>query len=154
MEGKSFQFIVKKGEFMREYLHAELTSKIIKSFYNVHRRLGPGFLDGIYQNAVAMDLENNGMGVEKEKLVEIFYNGALVGNHRIDILVNGTVIVEAKAVEQLNDKHKAQVISYLRATDLDVGLLVNFANSELEFKRLENFYKHKKGKFIQKIERE
>jgi len=71
---------------MREYLHAELTSKIIKSFYNVYRRLGPGFLESIYQNAVAVDLENNGMGVEKEKLVEIFYNGAVVGNHRIENL--------------------------------------------------------------------
>ncbi len=139
---------------MPEYLHAELTSKIIRSFYNVHRRLGPGFLESIYQNAVAVELENDGMRVEKEKLVEIFYNGALVGNHRLDILVNETVIVEAKAVEQLNEKLKAQIISYLRATNLDVGLLVNFANPELEFKRLGNFYKHKTGKFIRKTERE
>lgn len=139
---------------MYEYLHAELTSKIIRSFYNVHQRLGPGFLESIYQNAVAIDLENNGMGVEKEKLVEIFYDGALVGNHRLDILVNGTVIVEAKAVEQLNEKHKAQVISYLGATDSDVGLLVNFANPELEFKRLENFYKHKTGRFGEESGRE
>ena len=132
---------------MPEYLLAELTAKIIRSFYNVHQKLGPGFLESIYKNALALDLENNGMEVEKEKPVEIFYNGALVGTHRIDILVNGTVIVEAKAVEQLNEKHKAQVISHLRAMDLDVGLLVNFANPELEFKRLENFYKHKTGKF-------
>ncbi len=81
---------------MPEYLHAELTSKIIRSFYHLHRKLGPGFLEGIYQNAVVVDLESNGMRVEKEKPVEIFYNGALVGNHRLDMLVNGTVIVEAK----------------------------------------------------------
>ena len=91
---------------MAEYLHAELTSKIIKSFYNVHRKLGTGFLEGIYQNAVVVDLESNEMKVEKEKPVEISYNGALVGDHRLDMLVNGSVIVEAKAVGQLNDKHK------------------------------------------------
>jgi len=134
---------------MPKYLHAELTSKIIKSFYNVHRKLGPGFLESIYQNAVVVDLENNGLRVEKGNPVEIFYDGVLVGNQRIDILVNGTIIVEVRAVEQFNEKHKAQVMSYLRVTDLDVGLLVNFAHPKLEFKRLGNFYKHKTGKFGQ-----
>lgn len=125
---------------MEEHPYTELTGKIIQCFYRVYDNLGPGFLESIYQKALIIELENAGLKVESEKIIELNYDNREIGVHKLDLIVENKVIVEVKATDTLIGQHKAQLISYLRATKLLVGLLVNFGGEELEFKRVENFY--------------
>ena len=120
-----------------EFQDDELTRKIIECIIRVHTKLGPGFLESIYRNALAIDLRKHGLDVEVEKEVTIYYEGEEVGVHRLDILVVGKVIVEAKTVERLGKAHYAQLRSYLGATGLNVGILVNFAGAAADFRRIE-----------------
>lgn len=104
----------------------EIARKIIGAAIEVHRVLGPGYLESIYENALAVELEEIGLKVERQKCVHISYKGRDIGEGRIDILVEGEVIVELKTVDALAPIHTAQVISYLKATELQLGLLINF----------------------------
>lgn len=115
----------------------ELTRRIIACIITVHNTLGPGFLENVYHNALILELRKQGLNVETEKEVIIYYSGQEVGRHRLDILVESAVIVELKAVEELSGAHYAQVRSYLKATDLKVGLLVNFAKERADIRRVE-----------------
>jgi GxxExxY protein len=115
-------------------LHEEITDKIIKAFYKVHRRLGSGFLEKVYRNAMAVELTNMGLHVEQEKNIKVYYESVEVGDYYADLLVGDLVIVELKAAESLREEHQAQLINYLRATDIEVGLLLNFGK-KAEFKR-------------------
>jgi GxxExxY protein len=92
----------------------------------VHRQLGPGFLEGIYQDALVIELETTGLSVQREVPIVLQYRGRPLRPHRIDVIVNGRILVELKSVERLERIHHAQVISYLRATNLRLGLLMNF----------------------------
>ncbi len=116
----------------------KLTGKIIKCAINVHKELGPGFLESIYQAALPMELAKEGLKVEREKKIKIFYNGKEIGSHRLDLVVEGQVIIELKTVKEFDDSHMAQLLSYLKATDLNVGLLLNFAKGVLKIKRVIN----------------
>ena len=116
----------------------KLTESIIQSIIDVHRTLGPGFLENVYRRALLVELTRRGLGVETEKEVIIYYKGAEVGRHRLDLLVDNRVIVELKTVEDLSVVHYAQVRSYLKATGLTVGLLVNFAKEKADFRRVES----------------
>ncbi|MCG2675621.1 GxxExxY protein [bacterium] len=116
----------------------ELSSKIIKAAIEVHKKLGPGFLESIYQQALLIQLKKDGLKVETQKEVKIHYNGQEVGTHRLDLVVNKTIIIELKAVKEFDGSHIAQVISYLKATGLKIGLLLNFAKATLEIKRVVN----------------
>ena len=115
-----------------------LTREIIGAIIAVHSKLGPGFLESIYRNALRIELQRRGLRVETEKSVSIFYEGEEVGLHRLDMLVEGTVIVELKTVEALGKSHYAQVRSYLKATGCRTAILVNFADEKADFRRIES----------------
>jgi GxxExxY protein len=116
----------------------KLSNRIINSAIKVHKKLGPGFLESIYQKALIIQLQKDGLSVEVEKEIRIYYEAEEVGIHRLDIVVENEIIVELKSVKEFNDNHIAQVLSYLKATGLNLGLLLNFAKSTLEIKRIIN----------------
>ena len=115
-------------------LHGQLTRDILKSFYEVHKALGFGFLEQVYQNALYKELSHNGLKVECQKEILVYYKGECVGRYVADMIVNDSVILELKAVQTLKLEHEWQLINYLKATGLQVGLLLNFGHSA-EFKR-------------------
>ncbi len=106
--------------------HGELTGDIIDAFYKVYNDLGYGFLEKVYENALAYELRERGYVVQQQLPINVYYQGVTVGEYFADLLVENCVIVEIKALEKLCEEHSAQLINYLKATDIDVGLLVNF----------------------------
>jgi GxxExxY protein len=116
----------------------ELSRKIIGAAIEVHRELGPGFLENIYEEALKLEFAEHDLTFESQKEVKIKYLDTEIGSHRLDLLVESGVIVELKAVKELADIHFAQLRSYLKATGLRVGLLLNFAKPTLEIKRVVN----------------
>ncbi len=116
-------------------LNKELTEKIICAFYNVYNILGSGFLEKVYENALAIELRKVGLSVTQQQSVKVYYDGVQVGDYFADIIVNDLVILELKAAESLRNEHFAQLTNYLKATDKEVGLLMNFG-SKPEFKRI------------------
>lgn len=132
-----------------KYLHSTLTSIIIKAYYNVYNKLGYGFLEKIYENALMLELKKFELKCEKQKPITVFYDGEIVGEYFADIMVNDWVILELKATECILEEHEAQLINYLRATNIEVGLLLNFGK-EAEFKR-KAFNNHFKNHNTQEI---
>ncbi len=118
--------------------HEELTYKIIGCALTVHKTLGNGFQEVIHQRSLALELAKNSILFEREKEIPIFYNGIEVGTRRADFLVEYKVIVEVKAIIQLDEIDLAQALNYLGAFDLPTGLLINFGAKSLQFKRLLN----------------
>ena len=107
--------------------HEDTTGRILYAFYKkVYPQLGYGFLEKVYENAMACELRRMGLRVEQQARIDVFYDGVLVGQYFSDLLVEGAVIVELKAVERVTEEHKAQLLNYLRATPHEVGLLLNF----------------------------
>ena len=115
-------------------LHSQITEKIIKAFYEVNNTLGFGFLEKVYENAMVITLRKNGFYVQQQKSIKVYYEKEEVGNYYADLLVNDLVIIELKAAESLCEEHEAQLINYLKATNIEVGLLLNFGR-KTEFKR-------------------
>ena len=113
-----------------------LTRAIIEAVIAVHTNLGPGFVEQIYQRALAIELKKKGLRFATEADVEITYEGETIGRHRLDFLIEDKVIVELKTVEDLGKAHYAQVRSYLRATGLDIALLVNFSKDRADYRRV------------------
>ena len=111
---------------MSDYLYEELTSKVIASFYKVYNTLGFGFLEKVYENALMIELRNNGFEVEKQKPINVQYDNKIVGEYFADLIVEDKVILELKAAEALVQEHELQLINYLKATEIEVGLLLNF----------------------------
>ena len=109
-----------------DYKYSDLTEKIIKCFYKVYNALGYGFLEKVYQNALLIELHNAGLFVQAQKQIKVFYNESIVGEYYADIIVNDCVILELKAAEAVVEEHEFQLINYLKATDIEVGLLLNF----------------------------
>jgi len=109
-----------------------LAHEVIGAAIEVHREIGPGFPEGVYQNALGYELELRGFAYEPEKQVIVYYKGREVGHGRIDLLVKGEVVVELKVVNELADVHRAQVSAYLKATGLRLGLLFNFNTAVLK----------------------
>jgi GxxExxY protein len=109
--------------------HKDLTAKIIECAYRVHNTLGFGFLESVYQNALLIELEKNGLQAKKEVPIKVFYGEKIVGDYVADIIVEDKVILELKSVKDLHPAHEAQLVNYLKATGLEVGLLINFAES-------------------------
>ena len=114
---------------MSNYKHSEITDKIIKCFYKVYNTLGYGFLEKVYENALFLELRNLGLFVEKQKQINVFYDNKKVGEYYADLIVSELVIVELKAAESLCEEHEFQLINYLKATEIEVGLLLNFGKS-------------------------
>jgi len=118
------------------YPESELTGKIIGCAMEVHKVLGNGFQEVIYQRALAIELAAQGLSFVREQEMEIFYKGEHIGTRRADFFVEGRVMLELKAVIQLEDAHLAQAINYLEAYGIEVGLLINFGSKSLQFKRV------------------
>jgi len=116
--------------------YEELTKKIIGAAIEVHRQLGPGFLESIYENALVIALHQMGLKVEQQVEIIVEYIGTEVGRHRLDLMVEDTIIVELKAIKNLEDVHFAIVKSYLIAAGKQHGLLLNFAKTTLEVRRV------------------
>ncbi len=117
-----------------ELLHKELTESIIKVFYDVYNELGFGFLEKVYQNSLYLELKARGFEVEAQKQIKVHFKGFEVGEYYADLLVNNTIILELKAVEAIVPEFEHQLINYLRGTDKEVGLLLNFGLKP-EFRR-------------------
>ena len=115
-----------------------LSNKIIGAAIEVHRALGPGFLESIYEEALKVEFAERGLHYDAQKEIQIKYLGVEVGLHRLDLFVEKQIIVELKAVKEFTDIHFAQLRSYLKATGLKVGLLFNFSKPTLEIKRVVN----------------
>jgi len=117
-----------------ELIQEELTEKILKAFYKVYNELGFGFLEKVYQNALYMELTKSGMKCEKQFQVKVYYLGKVAGEYYADLIVNDLVIIELKAAEKIVEEHELQLINYLRATGIEIGLLLNFGRKP-QFKR-------------------
>ena len=120
---------------MEEDQDYALTEKIIGFAMKIHRELGPGFLESVYRNALAFELRRGGLAVELDKRITVRYEHVIVGDFVADLVVNGTLICELKAISALTKADEVQVVNYLTATNHDVGLLLNFETSSLQFKR-------------------
>ena len=123
---------------MELFLFEEITHKIIGAAFNVYKELGYGFLEKVYENSLLIELRLKGLKAENQQPIRIFYKGETVGDYIADILVEEKVIVELKAEKEYNPKHEAQLINYLRATKLKVGLLINFGSNKCKPKRIVN----------------
>lgn len=110
----------------QRWKHGDLTEKIIGAFYDVYNVLGYGFLEKVYENALAHRLRQAGLHVETQHPLKVYFDGIVVGEYFADLIVEGKVILEIKAVERLAKEHSAQLRNYLRATDCEVGLVLNF----------------------------
>ncbi len=121
---------------MEKILHEELTGKIIKAFYTVYNTLGHGFLEKVYENALLIELNKSGLQSEQQKKVEVFYENQKVGDYFADVIVEDIVILELKAAEAIAPEHEAQLINYLKATNIEVGLLFNFGNKPQFLRRV------------------
>ena len=122
---------------MEEYKHSDITQKIIGCAMKVHSFLGNGFQEVIYQRALALELKEAGLDYQREIEQEIFYQHypEPIGKRRVDFIVEGKVLVELKAVIHVDDAHKAQILNYLKAYRFEIGLLINFGEKSLNFKR-------------------
>ena len=126
-----------------KFKHKEITDIILKSFYEVYNELGEGFLESVYESALNMVLTGYGLSVERQKDISVFFRGKEVGDFKADLIVNQKIILELKAVSAFNPAHEAQLINYLKATNIEVGLLLNFGKKP-EFKRFVYDNKRKK----------
>jgi len=115
--------------------HKDLTAKTIECAYKVHNTLGFGFLESVYQNALLIELEKAGLKAQKEVPIKVFYDQKIVGDYVADIIVEDTVILELKSVKELHPAHEAQLTNYLKATGIEVGLLINFGGERVDVKR-------------------
>ena len=120
---------------MTEYKHKDITEKIIGCGMKVHTTLGNGFQEVIYQRALAIEFNKAGLNFARELEMPIHYDNQQIGTRRVDFLVEDKVLVELKAITKLEDVHWAQIINYLKAYKLEVGLLLNFGTKRLQFKR-------------------
>ena len=109
--------------------YSKLTEKIIKAAYTVHNVMGFGFLEKVYQNALMIELRKTGLSILSEEPITVYYENEIVGEYVADIVVEGKVILELKAVKELTEIHEVQLVNYLKATGIEVGLLLNFGHS-------------------------
>ncbi len=114
--------------------HKDLTEKIIGAFYKIYNQLGYGFAEKVYENALAIELKKLGLEARQQEPIKVYYDGNLVGEYYVDILVSQMVIVELKATRQIQEEHESQLLNYLKATTIEVGLLVNFG-PKAEYRR-------------------
>ena len=114
---------------MRALKHGELSQKIIAAAHNVHKELGQGFLEKVYKNALAIELREMELTCDLEVPMSVLYRGLVVGDYVADMIVDGKIIIEVKAVAELSSVHEVQLVNYLKATGLQVGLLINFGRS-------------------------
>ena len=118
-----------------------LVKTVMACAVNIRKHLGPGYLESVYKNAMLVELEKNGFAYEVEKPINVYYENVLVGEFKADVVVEGSLILELKAVNSLHVAHELQLVNYLTATGIDNGLLINFGSEELQFKRKFRVYR-------------
>lgn len=119
-----------------EILHKELSYRVIGAALEVHNTLGCGFLEKVYENAVTVALNKNGLQSMQQAQVKVYFRGEVVGEYFADVLVENKIILELKCVERILDIHRAQMINYLKATGIRLGIIINFARPRLEYERI------------------
>jgi GxxExxY protein len=117
-------------------IEGELTEKVLGAAFKVLSTLGTGFLEKVYENALSFQLQRIGLLVESQKVFHVKYEGAIVGQYQADLVVAGKVIVECKAISNMDSVHEAQLMNYLKASGMHVGLLINFGRPTLQYRRL------------------
>ena len=123
----------------KEFKHKELTAKIIEVFYRVYNKLGYGFLEKVYENAMMIEFKREGIPAKAQAPIKVYYDEEIIGEYTADIFVDDKIIVEIKAIKKLAEENEAQLLNYLRATDIEVGLLFNFGtNPEVKRKAFDN----------------
>lgn len=118
----------------------QLITEIIECAKRIRRQLGPGFLEKVYKNAMVVELRKLKLNFETEKLIQVLYDGIVVGEYRTDIIVEGKLILELKATQDLSIANEVQLVNYLTSTQIDDGLLINFGSDKLQFKRKYRIY--------------
>lgn len=129
------------------YLHTEITGSILKAFFNVYNKLGYGFLEKVYEKAMMIELQKFGLSVSNQQPISVYYEDISIGNYYADIIVENKVIIELKAVENLIKNHEVQLVNYLKATEIEVGLLLNFGPKPQYKRRIltEEYKNHNKS---------
>ena len=117
-------------------IEGELTEKVLGAAFKVLNTMGTGFLEKVYENALSVELRRSGLLVEAQRLFPVKYDGGIVGEYQADLIVAGKVIVECKAISNMDSVHEAQLINYLKASGAHVGLLINFGRPTLQYRRL------------------
>jgi GxxExxY protein len=120
----------------KNYLHSKLSAQILKAFYTVYNILGFGFLEKVYENSMMIELRKIGLHCRQQQHIDVFYDDERVGDYFADIIVEDTIIIELKAAKVLSSDHEAQLVNYLRATDVEVGLLLNFGKKPQHKRRV------------------
>ena len=120
----------------KDLLFPELSYQVMQAVFEVHNHLGPGFTEDIYENALALELEIKGIPFERQTQIQVHYKDRFVGNYRLDMVIDSKIILELKAVTQVNDVFKAQLLSYLSATGMQLGILINFGTKRVQFERI------------------
>jgi GxxExxY protein len=131
-----------------QYPDSELTGKIIGCAFEVHKVLGNGFQEVIYQRALSKEFDIQGLPYQREKEIPIYYKGIDIGTRRVDFFVYDKIMVEIKAINELENVHQAQVINYLEAYQIEIGLLINFGSPSLQFKRVMKTIKDRNSKIV------
>ena len=119
----------------------QLITEVIECAKRIRRQLGPGFLEKVYKNAMVVELRKLKLNFETEKLIQVLYDGIVVGEYRTDIIVEGKLILELKAIQELTIANEVQLVNYLTSTGIDDGLLINFGSDKLQFKRKYRLYR-------------
>jgi GxxExxY protein len=121
-----------------EIIEKELSYKIINAAFEVHNQLGPGFLESLYEKAMDIELTTQGLIIEQQKRIIVKYKDQIIGEHVLDAVVNGKIILEYKAVSELIPFHEQQALSYLKATGLALAIVINFGSSRVQYRRIVN----------------
>lgn len=119
-----------------EYLHSDISEKILKAYYNVYNKLGYGFLEKVYEHAMMIELKRSGLAAEAQRRIKVYYDEFEVGEYFADIIVENSIIIELKAMENLCQEHEAQLVNYLKATQIEVGILLNFGKTPQHKRRV------------------
>ena len=123
---------------MEDFIYKELSYKIMEAVFEVHNIIGPGYPEDKYEKALCKEFRDRGIGYEKQKIAKVIYKDEDLGDFRLDLVVEDKIILELKAVSELNEVFEAQVYSYLKATGLKLGILINFGKKLVEYKRIVN----------------
>jgi len=119
-------------------IYKDISFKIMRAVFDVHNILGPGYSENIYEEALTKEFKDRGIKYERQKLIEVYYKGEKIGEYRLDMVVEGKIILELKAVSELNEVFESQLISYLKATGMKLGIFINFGAKKIKYKRIAN----------------
>ena len=117
-------------------IYRDLSYEIMAAIFAVHKELGPGYLESVYEKALLLELTSRGMNVDVQKVFNLTYKGQKIGNHRLDLVVEDRIVLELKTVERFAPHHTAQLLSYLKASGYRLGILVNFSKAKVEYRRV------------------